>query len=214
MSGWAHIHWADVRGRLSAQREWIDAGIRTATSKISTVVVPEPTDIVVCPSPNVIPEKGMMGFVDFPGRIVVWADPDHEALAQPAADVVERLIVHETHHVLRNDGPGFGLTLGEALVSEGLAGQFVRQLCGPPEEPWETAVSHEDMQAYAPEVMDNWAEEHDHSAWFFGTADKPRWLGYSYGFAIVGAYLAANPDQTAGSLANADAKLFLPYVEL
>ncbi|WP_406721174.1 DUF2268 domain-containing putative Zn-dependent protease [Thioclava litoralis] len=39
-----------------------------------------------------------------------------------------RVLLHEYHHVLRGDGPGYGRSLEEALVSEGLAQLFVHQV--------------------------------------------------------------------------------------
>ena len=52
-------------------------------------------------------------------------DPDNPNFAASLeGGAVHRHIVHEVHHCLRMAGPGYGWTLGEALVSEGLAGQF------------------------------------------------------------------------------------------
>nr|WP_274517589.1 DUF2268 domain-containing putative Zn-dependent protease [Pseudomonas sp. GM18] len=58
-------------------------------------------------------------------------DPDNpNLLPSLRTGTLHRQIVHEVHHCLRIAGPGYGWTLGEALVSEGLAGQFVRHLLG------------------------------------------------------------------------------------
>jgi hypothetical protein len=69
-------------------------------------------------------------------------DPDNPNFERSLGDGdLRRTIAHEVHHCMRMAGPGYGWTLGEALVSEGLAGQFVHRLFGSPPEPWECAVS-------------------------------------------------------------------------
>lgn len=37
------------------------------------------------------------------------------------------VVAHESHHIMRWRGPGYGTTLGEAMVSEGLALKFQRE---------------------------------------------------------------------------------------
>ena len=53
---------------------------------------------------------------------------------------LRRHVAHEVHYCLRMGGPGYGRSLGEALVSEGLAGRFVAKLFGNAPEPWECAI--------------------------------------------------------------------------
>ncbi|MFD2813587.1 DUF2268 domain-containing putative Zn-dependent protease [Paracoccus aerius] len=50
--------------------------------------------------------------------------------ARFAPDAFGRALVRQLAHLLRWNGPGYGRSLGEALVSEGLAGHFVLQVLG------------------------------------------------------------------------------------
>jgi hypothetical protein len=105
---------------------------------------------------------------------------------------LRRTVAHEVHHCLRMAGPGYGWTLGEALVSEGLAGRFVSRLFGSPSESWECAVSDEERRANLPDNTTLLSTGHDHLAWFFGFGGcHPRWLGYTLGYRIVGDWLDA-----------------------
>lgn len=122
----------------------------------------------------------------------VLHDPDNPHFADSLHNsALQRHIVHEVHHCLRMAGPGYGWTLGEALVSEGLAGQFVAHLLGSAAEPWERAFSLEALQTAPVPMGELEARYYDHSAWFFGTGDKPRWLGYALGYQMVGRWLAS-----------------------
>lgn len=92
-------------------------------------------------------------------------------------------------------GPGYGWMLGEALVSEGLAGQFVSRLFNSPSEPWECAVTDEVLEANLPDNATLLGNGHDHRAWFFGFGGRyPRWLGYTLGYRIVGDWLETRGD--------------------
>ena len=84
-------------------------------------------------------------------------------------------------------GPGYGWTLGEALVSEGLAGQFVTRLFGTPPDPRECAVTDAVLEADLPDNATLISNGQDHRAWFDGFGGRyPRWLGYTLGLSDGG----------------------------
>ena len=119
-------------------------------------------------------------------------------------ETLERTVAHEYHHALRWAGPGYGTRLGAALVTEGLAGHFVRELYASPPEPWEASLSEDALapwRAEAAALFD--ARGYDHPKWFFGAEDHPVWLGYTLGYDMVGRHLAAHGEQTAFGLAHA-----------
>ena len=114
------------------------------------------------------------------------------------------MVVHELHHALRWDAVGYGRTLGEAIVSEGLAGRFVQELFGGEGEPWDRALTEEQFAALLPRLRQELkAERYDHAAWFFGRGDLPRWAGYaSRGGSWASISLAERrPSRLAGVLA-------------
>ena len=148
-----------------------------------------------------------MGYAPTGDMIQLTFDPENSNCTRNLAEPLERTIVHELHHVLRWRGPGYGRTLGEALVTEGLAGHFAQQLYGNPPEKWEMALDGEDVAQAARDASAAWGDEgYDHAAWFFGT--EPAWRGYSLGFSLVGQYLKEHPDETAAKLVHTEADMF------
>ena len=95
------------------------------------------TDMLVKAGENVTPEKGHLEYAPEPGLIYVTLDPSHKSLRENADRSHERMLAHELHHSSRWDGPGYGDTLGAALVTEGLAGHFAQEAFGGQPEPWE-----------------------------------------------------------------------------
>lgn len=102
--------------------------------------------------------------------------------------------------------------MGEACVSEGLAGHFVLELFGGEPELWE-CINAELIHAYLPQLHQDWlCTDYDHSKWFYGASDMPRWLGYTLGFNLVASYLAARPERRASQLAYTKADAFSVFI--
>ena len=81
---------------------------------------------------------------------------------------------------------GLGRTLGEALVSEGLAGHFTQLVLGTTPAPWECAFGIDVLMRHFPSAEQLGSPGCSHRAWFFGVGGPyPRWLGYTLGHAIV-----------------------------
>ena len=103
---------------------------------------------------------------------------------------------------------GYGRTLGEALVSEGLADQFDREANGGTGQIWNHTLTPAEWAAVlslAEPVLA--AQSYNHLTWFFGgqmsNGDPvPRWTGYMLGYHLVGTYLDlhldARPSRMAG----------------
>lgn len=203
------IHFIDARGQLSQHKSWINQVLTETFIKArNTLPLVGNVDVIVKAGPQVIPEKGHLGYTPEPGFIYITIDPYSAVFGANHNASLERMFAHELHHAARWDGPGYGSTLGEALVTEGLAGHFVSELLGGPPEIWET-LDDALISDYAREAETLW-ERHDysHSDWFFGSSSIPRWTGYSLGYAIVEQFLAAHPDSTAAALASEPAVTF------
>ncbi len=116
-------------------------------------------------------------------------------------------------------GPGYGVTLGEALVSEGLSDHFVAQAFpNTPPQPWD----HRKMTARQEAGLWKRARRdlaipgaYDHPLWFFGAGGKnalPRWSGYTLAYRIVRPYLTAS--RTPSRVVGTDAEtVYTPYVK-
>jgi hypothetical protein len=168
------------------------------------------TAIVTIDPAREIPGWGLGGYAHGPSRIEIVVSPGISV-----ADLAARLpsiVAHELHHAARFRGPGYGATLLESMVSEGLADHFARELIGAPLPPWVTALTPAEVSAWLDEArpeLDSTA--FDFEAWFFGTGGEiPRWTGYTLGYRLVGDYLGTNPGATAASLVHVDAGALRP----
>ena len=179
-----------------------------ATREAVSKLVPAPTlavELRHAPG-RVIPEIGMVGYAPNATCFSLTFDSTNPHFAPSLADgTLRRQVAHEVHHCLRHAGPGYGQSLGEALVSEGLAGQFVNRLYGTPPELWERAAEPKVAWRYLPDDKALALPMHDHNAWFFGAGDYPRWLGYTLGYLLAGRWRAVNPDASGERLVNVTA---------
>lgn len=163
-------------------------------------------DLVVKADPeDCIPALGVGGFAPAPGLIEIKLDPKRFD-----ASTMIRALIHEMHHLIRWDGPGYGRSLGEALVSEGLAGHFVLQVLGGPLDRWDATTP---AQGSARAAMNEWSRrDYDHDRWFFGGGDLRKWTGYGLGHRLIAEHLSREPDENAGTLARVQAETLRPVM--
>jgi len=194
MEAWT-VHWLAASGSLDDYRPAITDALRIAYDALSSHIKPPQLDILVQrQGGGTIPELGISGRAHRPQLFAIGCDPGNPHFANSLTNgALTRTIIHEAHHCLRMNGPGYGRTLGEALVSEGLAGRFVRHILQSPPEPWEAALPA--LKSLRIGKMTLSQAGYDHAKWFFGKGALPRWLGYSLGYEIVGQWL----DATEGS---------------
>ena len=193
---------------LAPWRAQILAEIEATREAVSTLV-PAPTlavELRHAPG-RVIPEIGLVGYAPSATHFSLTFDSTNPHFAPSLADgTLRRQVAHEVHHCLRHAGPGYGQSLGEAVVSEGLAGQFVNRLYGTPPELWERAVEAKVAWRFLPDDRELASPMHDHNAWFFGVGGRyPRWLGYTLGYLIAGRWRALNPEASGERLVNVTA---------
>jgi hypothetical protein len=190
------LHWLEAEGDLGPWRERIAAEVEAARSAMERVLPPLRLDILVVRLAGAtIPEIGMEGYAYRKGLFALTLDPENPNFRHCLDNgSLRRQVAHEAHHCGRMAVTGYGRTLGEALVSEGLAGRFVGHLFGSPPEPWECAVDDDAIRAHLPGAAALAAPNSDHEGWFFGAGGRrPRWLGYTLGYRMVGDWLAAVP---------------------
>lgn len=207
MDAWT-LHWLEASGSLATHRKALMQAFDVAYRGISQVMPPPRLDVLIQRLPGeTIPELGLVGRAYRSTMFSLTLDPDNPNFATSLeGGAMSRHVVHEVHHCLRMAGPGYGWTLGEALVSEGLAGRFVQHVLGSEAEAWERAFSLEALRRFPAHLRELEATYYDHSTWFFGTGDKPRWLGYALGYQVVGLWLASVGAPDADTWLNVSAK--------
>ncbi|WP_297203349.1 DUF2268 domain-containing putative Zn-dependent protease [uncultured Pluralibacter sp.] len=207
------LHFLNARETLTPHKVWITSCLQEAWYTAAPLLTLPAIDIVIKSGTQTIPEKGVGAFTPEANVIYITLDPDSAALRFQPENTLGRLFLHELHHAARWNGPGYGFSLGEVIVSEGLAGQFVLEAAGGAPEPWEAldaGLVHNSLAA----VDAQWeSRNYSHAEWFFGAGALPRWLGYSVGFNLVAEYLLQNPDHKPSSLADADAGAFREYLQ-
>jgi hypothetical protein len=170
---------------------------------------------------NTVPEIGV-GAIPDPGtgEVYLFID-DHskigfrKSLATWLPASLARVLFLSTR--IRT-GPGYGLTLGEALVSEGLSDHFVAQVFPKtPPLPWD----HRRMTVRQEAGLWKRARRdlaipgaYDHPLWFFGAGGKnalPRWSGFTLAYRIVRPSLTST--RTPARVVRADAEtVYGPYL--
>jgi hypothetical protein len=213
MSDWT-IDWPVYAPELAPWRGAIERDIEATRQAIGSLSAASLVVEVRLEPTRVIPELGMVGYCHGAGGFTLSIAPRNPnfvpALEQGA---LCRQVAHEAHHCLRNRGPGYGRTLGEALVSEGLAGHFVHRLYRTPPELWECALAERTALDYLPDSDSLAHTNYNHADWFFGTGGRyPRWLGYTLGYVIVGHWLAKSGEIDGPTLVNVAARDVLAAV--
>jgi len=163
------------------------------------ISAPVAVGVVVNPE-AAIPEVGVGGFTDpASGAVTISLSARARVPVSESLTVWLRVdVAHELDHSKRIlDGPGYGTTLGEALVSEGLADTFsVYAYPKTPPVPWDEALQPDQLHRLAAIARDNAATTdtpHVHGVWFYGVGDLPRWAGYTIGAGWVRHFLTTHP---------------------
>jgi hypothetical protein len=183
--------------------------VRGALTRIEGALHGPPTSISISAGSYwKIPDVGIGGNTDRrTGEVKISMDARSPVPVKQMLTVwVPVAMAHELHHSKRIiQGPGYGSTLLDAIVTEGSAEAFVREAYpDAPQIPWVQPLPSGEERAVwrrartvlsAPDDIDL------HQAWFVGGGSLPRWPGYRIGYAIVRRYLVRHRGTTAAALA-------------
>jgi len=162
-------------------------------------------DVIFIYAPkSVIPEMGIGANSPGPHNIYVAFDPEFKDIKD---EDIFLSIMHEAHHCMRWRDPGYGKTLGEAMISEGLATLYEEELSGKPPIYSQMNIQPEEIEE-AKKMINH--EKYDHAKWFFGTNEITRWFGYTYGYQLCKAY-AVKTGKKASQLIHIDAQRMLDH---
>ncbi len=194
---------ANSANELTKYISLIYESLKEVVPVIETELRAREIDIIFISASNqAIPEYGLGGNSPGPNHIYISFDPDSDKVTKQG--LVESLL-HEAHHCMRWRDPGYGETLGEAMISEGLACLYEEEHSGKPPIYATVQLSNEEVEE-AMKKLDS--KDYDHSKWFFGSSDIARWFGYTYGYNICKDY-AAKIGKSAAQLVNIDAQKIL-----
>jgi uncharacterized protein YjaZ len=202
----------DASHALRDREPAIRAILVATLERVKTVLPVSGITITVMSNPRqTVPNYGVGGYTPDEGNIKIYIDPASSNSAAFAANLAQTL-AHELHHAVRWKRPGFGRTLFEVMITEGLADRFAIELLGFSPGPWSNAISPERTAYFLDLAKTEFdSRSYDHDRWFFGTdASIPRWTGYTLGLRLVEAYQASHPGMTAAKLVHTPASLLRP----
>lgn len=198
---------------LPAHRATIEQVVAETFRQVNALMpIDEMRIVVIEDAAQTIPELGIGGFNPGTDEVRLFMDPGSPFFSSSLENDLLPMLAHELHHANRRRAVGYGATLFEAMVSEGLADHFSIEVAGIDPPIWTAALSEVQEAEWRERAAETWADSpYDHGLWFFGIGGEvPRWAGYTIGFQIVQDYLAAHPGTRASALFNLEAAAFLP----
>lgn len=174
------LHIANASGSLDAHLNVIKNAFKDASVSADRFLRADKIDILIIDAPyNTIPELGVGGYTPSSNVVYINIDSSKEILEK---DLYMGML-HEIHHAIRWRDPGYGTTLKEALLTEGLATLFEEECSG--ETPiYATVKITKDQILKASKELNN--KKYNHIEWFItGNKDIPRWFGYTYGYQLA-----------------------------
>lgn len=191
-------------GDARLDRPTIERVIREAITdaRVTGLKFDEPLRIRVNgPLEQIIPEVGVGGYSVSSHEIWIAVAP---AMRPWAA--LRRCVAHELAHCARWRTVGYGQSLAEAIVSEGLADHFAVEVYGPPAGIWTRALSDRQFDTLRKLALTDpcWKRPGATRAWLAGSRKRriPRWTGYALGWRAVAGYLARHGGTRASQLAS------------
>lgn len=201
------------RAELKPYKTTIQNSVNEANSAIQPLMPIDNLIIrILADKSQTISEIGIGGYNPNENEVLIYIDTDYPNLEASVKAELPAMIAHEMHHAKRQRSVGYGNTLLEAIISEGLADHFSIEVTGISTPRWSIAVQGEELQNWITTASQIWDDNsYDHPKWFFGTTGEiPRWTGYSIGYELVKNYLDDNPDARPSNLFDEPVNSFLP----
>lgn len=174
---------ANAANELTKFIPLIDESLKTVVPVIESELKAREIDIIFVSAANqTILEYGLGGNSPGPNHIYISFDPDSDKITKQG--LVESLF-HEAHHCMRWRNPGYGETLGEAIVSEGLACLYAEEHGGHVPIYAKVTISQSEKESADKELN---SKKYNHADWFFGTGKITRWFGYTHGYELCKRY--------------------------
>ncbi len=161
------------------------------------LLIKNPFDVVVYPNHYWTEDTGGVdGHAQSGGFLLLRIDLRDEKyrIKDLLGSPLKAVVVHEANHVARWQGPGYGFSLLEATVSEGLATVYEKMNSKGHEIPHADYSNLEEFLGKYRTRDKNDDATYNHNSWFFGFDPKyPKFLGYKVGTYIIDEALKNNP---------------------
>ncbi len=204
---------AQALARASADGANLSQVIAHALARINALLPGPPTVIMVSyGGSDVIPQTGTSGETN-PGTGVLTVTFGQTPRASPGMIMklwLPRSLSHEIDHSVRIlAGPGFGVSLLEEVISEGISSAFdLAAFPGPP-SPWDRAISRTQECALWKQAQPLLGQTDLYDQWFFGGPGVPHWAAFTIGYDIVTDYHQRHADASWSAITAASATAIL-----
>lgn len=159
-----------------------------------------------------IPQTGTAGVTTLQtGRIVTgFGRTARSTISRAVAFWLPRTLSHEVDHSVRIlAGPGFGPTLLDQIISEGISSVFDEAAFPGPPNPWDNAISRSQECTMWRKAQSMLAYTGLYDLWMFGSPGVPYWTGFTIGYHIVKDYRLRHPHLSWAALTRASATTIL-----
>lgn len=209
-----NLHIFNARGRLTPYITDSENALKETENRVPKNFPINNLDIAIFDSPETtIPELGIGGHTINQNYISISIDPEKASLKTIFFEELIDTLAHEFHHVARWRTIGYGKTLLEAMITEGLADHFANEVTGRKEPHlWNKALDKKQIGVFLNKAQKEFNDKkYSHREWFFGSKDKkiPKWTAYSLGYYLVEEYLKKHSSESGASLYKTKAKEFI-----
>lgn len=168
----------------------INKTIRNTYSKAEKLIELKPLTFFVYGNPG-IDVKRVGGYTPSGSVIQIALNPKSR-ITGAYLDLLSMTVAHELHHAARWNGIGFGDTLFDVLISEGMGKLFEGEVTGLELDPLIAKFGTDEMRGwYAKAKKEFLSEKYSYADWFFGSEARaiPKRMGYALGCYIVSEYM-------------------------
>lgn len=155
--------------------------------------------------------SGVTGYCIFKNVIYIYVYPDKNW-----KDYFGKTLVHEVAHSVSDYYSSFDNSLGEMIVFDGLAENFVENVFGEPNKDVVNILSKQESLELFEKIkgdLDSKEEKKYHEL-FFGSGKYPIWTGYSMGYALTKKYLENKKEINWSDLLRKEPKKILSALNL
>jgi len=195
------VHLTEQSGRLTPFRGRIEKIVSKIESEVGVRMSLPDMDVVISDDPmGAIPEIGIGGMARNEHLLLISIDPNHVWSGAEFEHALRGTIAHEIHHCVRMGSVGYGETLFDALITEGLADHFDQEVNGGDPSLWSVALDDAQQETWLKRAREEFDRtSYDHAAWFYGKeGGQPKWAGYTLGYYLVGEYLNRSKKKASG----------------
>lgn len=200
-----NLHILNASGKLTPYIKEIENIFDETIIKVLKKIPLSNVDVVVYEyAEATIPELGVSGYCYEPNLAFVYLNSKFPDFANKTLkEELSRTIAHELNHAMRSQAIGYGETLLEALITEGLGEHFDMEINKKSHHAWNAVLNDnqiKEMMAKAKKEYNN--KNYSHNEWFFGSEEKgiPKYTGYTLGYNLVAEYLKKNPSKKPSQL--------------